>query len=65
MAETYRVGYITPEDYRKAMPKLSVFQAEEVKDIREQAKEELDTMSKDDLEALLEYIDSKRVSRRL
>ncbi len=53
------------EDYRKAMPKLSVFQAQEVKDIREQAREELDTMSKDDLKALLEYINSKRASRTL
>ncbi len=53
------------DDYRKIIPKLSVFQAEEVKDIREQAREKLDTMTKDDLKALLEYIDSKRVSRTL
>ncbi len=48
------------DDFRRVMPKLCVFEGHEVKSMKDEAREKIDNMTKDDLKALLEYINKQQ-----
>jgi len=51
------------EDYRKIIPKLSVFVPDDQTRIREQVEEAINTLKKEDLASVLEFINGKMPAR--